>query len=192
VAATSPLPAGPGAELVYRHCSGCHALTTVLAAKGSDAAGWERILHSMEGYGLPLEPEERQRLLAYLTQRLSPEPQRGVAAGPAAPTGADLYARHCAGCHDGGKDAPPLAGRSDLKAHPAYVAQAVLFGVAGELMVNGRRYRGAMEPLPYLDGEAVARIVQFLTSADFDARAAAAERGRGWTPSLVRLFRPLP
>ncbi|WP_287408319.1 cytochrome c, partial [Oceanithermus sp.] len=75
-AAGSPLPPAPGAELVYRNCTECHALTTVLAARGLDRPGWSAVLERMEGYGLALSDEERARLLDYLAAQLGDRPGR--------------------------------------------------------------------------------------------------------------------
>ena len=192
-AAATPLPPGPGAELVYQRCSGCHALTTVLAARGSDAAEWEAVVRRMEGYGMALESGERRELLNYLVSRLGPAASDvGPTGSGPAPQGEALYARYCAGCHENGTAAPPLLQRQDLRDHPEYVAQVVFFGVAGELRVGGSSYRSAMEPLPFLNDAQVAAIVRFLTEARFTPENAARERARGWTPSLVRLFRPSP
>jgi mono/diheme cytochrome c family protein len=106
-------------------------------------------------------------------------------------SGEALYARHCAACHEADA-APPLHDRPELREHPEYVAQTVVFGVAGEIRVADRSYRGAMEPLPFLSDAEVAALVRHLTGANFGAEDVAAERAKGWTPSLVRLFRPLP
>lgn len=189
LAAAAALPPAPGAELVYRHCTSCHAITTVLAARGLDRPGWSAVLARMEGYGLALPQGERARLLDYLTARLGDRsastPASVVDAG-----GEALYRKHCAACHEDGDRAPPLVGRPEWGEHPEYLAQVVVFGVSGPL--PGTPYAGAMEPLPYLDDTTVARIVAYLSGVSFTPEDVARERARGWTPSLVRLFRPLP
>ncbi|WP_456414402.1 c-type cytochrome, partial [Oceanithermus profundus] len=114
-----------------------------------------------------------------------------AAAAPVSAAGGEaLYREHCAACHENPDRAPPLVGRPEWGDHPDYLAQVVVFGVSGPL--PGTPYAGAMEPLPYLDDAAVARIVGYLSGVPFTAEDVARERARGWTPSLVRLFRPLP
>ncbi|XOB97616.1 c-type cytochrome [Deinococcota bacterium DY0809b] len=189
LAAAAALPPAPGAELVYRHCTGCHAITTVIAARGLDRPGWSAVLDRMEGYGLALPIGERTRLLDYLIARIGS--RSSSPAAPAADAGGEtLYREHCAACHENPNRAPPLVGRPEWGEHPEYLAQVVVFGVSGPL--PGTSYAGAMEPLPYLDDATVARIVGYLAGVPFTVEDVARERTRGWTPSLVRLFRPLP
>ena len=190
-AAGSPLPPAPGAELVYRNCTECHALTTVLAARGLDRPGWSAVLERMEGYGLALSDEERARLLDYLAAQLGDRPAPAPAT-PAAADGKALYQEHCAACHQDPERAPPLRDRPAWREHPDYVAQVVLFGLSGPLYQDGRAYDAPMEPLPFLSDAQVAAIVEYLTQRPFTAEAVARERAKGLTPSLVRLLRPAP
>jgi mono/diheme cytochrome c family protein len=67
------------------------------------------------------------------------------------PNGAALFAQHCATCHqaDGSGTvglAPPLKGEhwQRLGAERNYLAQVMLHGLSGLIMVNGQRYVGSM------------------------------------------------
>jgi len=189
--AASPLPPGPGSEILYKRCSSCHTLTTTLSARGASAQEWAAIVRKMEGYGMRLTEGERQTLLDYLARHFGPEPQSAPEAS-APLDGEALYRRHCATCHEQPDIAPPLLGRPAWREHPDYIAQVVFFGLSGTLRWEDRSYATPMEPLPFLDDAQVAAVVEYLAEQPFTAEAAARERAKGLTPSLVRLLRPLP
>lgn len=65
--------------------------------------------------------------------------------------GAALYAQHCAACHQASGAgaaglAPALLGPhwARLGAEPRYLAQVVLHGLSGPIMVDGQRFVGVM------------------------------------------------
>ena len=64
------LPAGPDRDLVSRTCQTCHDLSMVLAASGLTRDGWDAAIEEMITYGLKVEPDERVRMLDYLSSRL--------------------------------------------------------------------------------------------------------------------------
>jgi cytochrome c5 len=66
------LPAGPDRDLVARACQTCHDLSMVLAAKGLTRDGWDAAIDEMISYGMKVEPDERARMLDYLSSRLGP------------------------------------------------------------------------------------------------------------------------
>jgi cytochrome c5 len=66
------LPAGPDRDLVSRACQTCHDLGMVLAAKGLTRDGWDSAIDEMISYGMKVEPDERRRMLDYLSSRLGP------------------------------------------------------------------------------------------------------------------------
>ena len=66
------LPAGPDRDLVSRACQTCHDLSMVLAAKGLTRDGWDAAIHEMISYGMKVEPDERIKMLDYLSSRLGP------------------------------------------------------------------------------------------------------------------------
>ena len=66
------LPAGPDRELVSRACQTCHDLGMVIAAKGLTRGGWDAAIDEMISYGMKVEPDERAKILDYLSSRLGP------------------------------------------------------------------------------------------------------------------------
>lgn len=72
--------------------------------------------------------------------------------------GRELYVRNCFVCHQiNGQGTPgvfpPLAKSDYLAADPGRGIRAVCEGLSGEILVNGRRYAGAMPPAVLEDGE---------------------------------------
>lgn len=70
------LPAGPNKDMVARACTSCHDLDMVLGAAGQDRDGWAGTIEEMTGYGLNVSPDERAKILEYLTSFLGPDAQR--------------------------------------------------------------------------------------------------------------------
>jgi hypothetical protein len=66
------LPAGPDRDLVSRACQACHDLGMVFAAAGLTRDGWDAAIDEMISYGMKVEPDERTRILDYLSSRLGP------------------------------------------------------------------------------------------------------------------------
>ncbi len=87
--------------------------------------------------------------------------EQQVASGP----GADLYAKHCATCHQpNGKGLPgvypPLAGSELLQGEPARPIAIVLHGFTGKIQRNGKEYNGVMTPFGnLLSNEEIAQIL---------------------------------
>ena len=95
-------------------------------------------------------PSSRLSLLVALMMLLGP------GAVQSADTGADLYAQHCAVCHQpSGKGIPgvipPLAGNSRLMSdNPDQIQEflrRIIFGYHGGLIVNRQVYSGRMPPI---------------------------------------------
>jgi hypothetical protein len=61
------LPAGPNREVVSRECQACHDLTMVVASSGLTRDGWNGIIDEMTSYGLNVTPEQRTKILEYLS-----------------------------------------------------------------------------------------------------------------------------
>ena len=66
------MPEGPNREFVAKICSECHALSNLYSTVGRTREGWSRVLEDMERYGLKVTPEERGRILDYLTASMGP------------------------------------------------------------------------------------------------------------------------
>jgi hypothetical protein len=66
------MPEGPNREFVAKICSECHALSNLYSTVGRTRDGWTRVLEDMTRYGLKVTPEERGRILDYLTASMGP------------------------------------------------------------------------------------------------------------------------
>ena len=118
--------------------------------------------------------------------------------------GGAVYTAHCMACHQatgaGVPGAfPPVAGHvGDLyAADPAYLVQLVIYGLQGEIVVQGTTYNGMMMALPQLSDADVAAVLNHTLTewgdADelgdafvpFDVDDVAEERDLGWTPADV-------
>lgn len=125
--------------------------------------------------------------------------------------GVILYQQNCSSCHgvDGrGSTAthPPLKGHAPrlLRAPGgrAHLLRVLLFGLTGEIDVNGRHYTGVMSSFDFRrDGE-IAEILNFVLTAwgndrllpaghrPVTAVEVASERKRGFSAEAVRAARP--
>jgi len=103
--------------------------------------------------------------------------------------GKNLYAAHCAACHQAtGKGLtgafPPLAESSYLSDGPDAAIDVILNGLNGPITVNGTDYNAVMPNLSYLSDSDVADIVTFVMNSwgnpggDVDASTVAAARNR--------------
>jgi hypothetical protein len=66
------MPEGPNREFVAKVCSECHALSNLYSTVGRTREGWTRVLEDMTRYGLKMTPEERGRILDYLSTAMAP------------------------------------------------------------------------------------------------------------------------
>jgi hypothetical protein len=64
------LPPGPDREVVSRECQACHDLAMVVSMTGLTREGWNNILDEMTSYGLHVTPQERAKILDYLSNYL--------------------------------------------------------------------------------------------------------------------------
>ena len=64
------LPAGPNRDVVSRECQACHDLGMVVAATGLTREGWDATIEEMISYGMRVEPDERTKILDYLSSAL--------------------------------------------------------------------------------------------------------------------------
>lgn len=123
--------------------------------------------------------------------------------GAAWADGAELYAAHCAACHqpDGnGAEglAPPLAGVLGKLAGTVggreYLAQVVASGMVGKIASRGVEYNGNMPAAPLTDDE-MSSVMGFVLSSfnagaqEIPAALFAEARDRRLQPSAVRRLR---
>ena len=92
----------------------------------------------------------------------------------AADAGSRIYTANCAACHQAGGTGvagafPPLAGhfaellkRADGR---SYVGKVLLFGLEGEISVNGNTYAGAMPAWEALGDNDIAAVLNYLSNA---------------------------
>ncbi len=88
--------------------------------------------------------------------------------------GSNIYATNCAACHQAGGTGmtgafPPLAGhvpdllkRADGR---SYVGKVLLYGLEGEISVNGNTYAGQMPPWNALSDDEIAAVINYVSSA---------------------------
>jgi mono/diheme cytochrome c family protein len=91
-----------------------------------------------------------------------------------ADAGSRIYAANCAGCHQASGTglagaSPPLAGHFPDLLKPAdgrtYVGKVLLFGLEGEISVNGANYTGAMPSWRSLSDNDAAAVLNYISSA---------------------------
>jgi hypothetical protein len=66
------LPTGPDRDVVSRECQACHDLSMVVGATGLTRDGWSGVIDEMVSYGLSVSPDQRTRILEYLSIYLGP------------------------------------------------------------------------------------------------------------------------
>ena len=66
------MPEGPNRDFVAKVCSECHALSNLYSTVGRTREGWTRVIEDMTRYGLKVTPEERGRILDYLSTAMAP------------------------------------------------------------------------------------------------------------------------
>jgi hypothetical protein len=70
------LPAGPNRELVAHECGACHDLEMVIAAAGASRQAWTDTVDEMVRYGARIDPEDRPKIVEYLSSVLGPATQK--------------------------------------------------------------------------------------------------------------------
>jgi mono/diheme cytochrome c family protein len=127
-----------------------------------------------------------------------------VAALPAQAQGDDagsrVYAANCAACHQAGGTGmggafPPLAGHfPDLVKQAdgrSYVGKALLFGLEGEISVNGNNYAGAMPAWGALGDDDIAAVLNFVSNAWDNSKSLPADF-KPFTPDEIKTLRATP
>lgn len=211
---SGPLPEGPGVDLVYGKCQQCHPINYTVSNAGLPDFLWADTIQLMKQLGMEVTEEEEEILLDYLTTYLGteppPEPPEASAAEAAADLdGAQVYATNCASCH-GAEGAgvsggfPPVAGHAtDLAAADrSYPIDVLLYGLNGQITVDGTSYDGVMPGWQQLSDTALAAVLNHIVIAwdedgvlppDFARYApedVAEARGQGLGPRDVLERRP--
>lgn len=89
------------------------------------------------------------------------------ACNPLANPGKDLYEEHCQNCHaQNGKGLrgiiPSLHAEEYLTQFRAQLPCMVLYGIEGEMKVNGKTYKGKMPANPHLTAAEVSNILNYV------------------------------
>jgi len=69
------LPPGPNRELVLNTCQACHGLEMIVESNETREV-WNTLLDSMTSYGLKVSPEDRAKILDYLSTTFGPKPAK--------------------------------------------------------------------------------------------------------------------
>ena len=73
------LPAGPGRDVVSHECGACHDLEMVVAGAGASRQAWNDTIDEMISYGARIDPEDRSKILDYLSSVLGPTARKPTA-----------------------------------------------------------------------------------------------------------------
>jgi mono/diheme cytochrome c family protein len=108
---------------------------------------------------------------ALMAAALPAQAQTGAGSADA---GSRVYAANCAACHQAGGTGiagafPPLAGHVPDLLKPAdgrsYVGKVLLFGLEGEISVNGSNYAGTMPAWQTLSDADIADVLNYVSGA---------------------------
>lgn len=118
----------------------------------------------------------------------------GCSNEPVPGSGAEIYTRYCATCHQADGNGiegafPPLTGTEWAGGDKGRLIRLVLYGMQGPIEVKGSTYNNVMTPHGFLTDEQVAAVLTYVRSsfdndadevfADEVARVRAAEGDRG-------------
>ncbi len=124
--------------------------------------------------------------------------------------GETVYEANCVACHQANGQGipsafPPLAGHVPdllvIEGSRAYLTHVVLYGLQGQIEVEGQTYGGLMPAWAQLDDGQIAGVLNYISTAweneaalpegfeAFTAEEVAAERDLGLTPSEVHTER---
>ncbi len=108
-----------------------------------------------------------------VSQRTVQAPTSTPAAATAPPAavmqrGKQIYESYCKTCHQANAQGipgvyPPLA-KSDYLKDKQAVIRALVFGLSGKIVVNGKTYNGVMPPSPYNDADIAAVLTYVYNS----------------------------
>jgi mono/diheme cytochrome c family protein len=208
-----PLPQGPGVDLVYAKCQQCHGINYTVNSAGLPDFLWADTIDLMIQLGMQVTEEEEQILYDYLTTYLGteppPEPAADAAQADQEVDGQQVYATNCQSCHQADGSGipggfPPVAQHAaDLAvADRAYLPLVILYGLNGEIVVDGETYNGVMPPWPQLSDAQIAEVLNYSVIEwdaagtlppnfqPYTAEEIAEQRGRGLSGADVLEARP--
>lgn len=86
-----------------------------------------------------------------------------------ADAGAAVFQKNCMACHQAAGQGmagvfPPLAGNSNITDKPAYIAETIVKGKSGKVVVNGAEYNGMMPPMAYMSDADIAAVVDYVNT----------------------------
>ena len=86
-----------------------------------------------------------------------------------ADAGAAVYQKNCMACHQANGQGmagvfPPLVGNSNITDKPAYIAETIVKGKSGKVVVNGAEYNGMMPPMAYMSDADIAAVVDYVNN----------------------------
>jgi mono/diheme cytochrome c family protein len=132
-----------------------------------------------------------------LAAALPARAQTGAGSGDA---GSRVYAANCAACHQVGGTGlagafPPLAGHvPDLLKQTdgrSYVGKVLLFGLEGEISVNGNTFAGQMPPWNTLSDDDIAAVINYVSTAWDNGKSLPADF-KPFTSNEIKALRATP
>jgi mono/diheme cytochrome c family protein len=124
-------------------------------------------------------------------------PAQAQSGGGSADAGSRVYTTNCVACHQAGGTGmagafPPLAGhvsellkRSDGR---SYVGKVLLFGLEGEISVNGNNFAGAMPPWNALSDDDIAAVLNYVSNAWGNGKSLPSDF-KPFTPDEIKALR---
>jgi mono/diheme cytochrome c family protein len=96
-----------------------------------------------------------------------PDEQKDIIGAQALAAGAKVYQTYCIACHQGdgkgdGSRFPPVAGTRWVSGNKQRLISVVLFGLSGEIDVEGKSFNGVMPAHGFLSDEQVGQLLTYL------------------------------
>lgn len=93
----------------------------------------------------------------------------GCGSSPAPGSGAEIYTRYCATCHQGDGNGienafPPISGTEWANGDKGRIIRLVLYGMQGPIEVKGKTYNNVMTPHGFLTDGQVAAVLTYVRS----------------------------
>ena len=127
-----------------------------------------------------------------------PDEQKDIIGAQSLAAGAKVYQTYCIACHQGdgkgdGARFPPVAGTRWVSGNKQRLISVVLFGLQGEIDVEGKSFNGVMPAHGFLSDEQVGQLLTYLRqnfsnhAQGISTEEVADQRAKGqWTPPTTR------